>query len=102
MKFFLISDNNDTLMGMRLAGIQGVIAHTRDEVLTELYKVIEDESVAIILITTLCIQTCPEVIADMKLKLRRPLIVEIPDNQNSAKIGETIDAYISEAIGIML
>ena len=57
MKFFLISDNNDTLMGMRLAGIQGVIAHTRDEVLTELYKVIEDESVAIILITTLCIET---------------------------------------------
>lgn len=47
MKFFLISDNNDTLMGMH-AGIQGVIAHTRDEVLTELYKVIEDESVAII------------------------------------------------------
>ena len=62
MKFFLISDNTDTQMGMRLAGIQGVIAHTRDEVLTELYKIIQDESVAIVLITTLCIQTCPEVI----------------------------------------
>ena len=102
MKFFLISDNIDTQMGMRLAGIQGVIAHTRDEVISELYKIIQDESVAIVLITTLCIQTCPEVIADMKLKLRRPLIVEIPDRHGSAKIGETIDAYISEAIGIKL
>jgi len=102
MKFFLISDNIDTQMGMRLAGIQGVIAHTKDEVLTELYKVIQDESVAIVLITTLCIQTCPDVLAEMKLKLRRPLIVEIPDRHGSAKIGETIDKYISEAIGIKL
>jgi len=72
------------------------------QIKSELYKIIQDESVAIILITTLCIQTCPEVIADMKLKLRRPLIVEIPDRHGSAKIGETIDAYISEAIGIKL
>jgi len=102
MKFFLISDNIDTQMGMRLAGIQGVIAHTKDEVLTELNKIIQDESIAIVLITTLCIQTCPEVIAEMKLRLRRPLIVEIPDRHGSAKIGETIDKYISEAIGIKL
>ncbi len=102
MKFFLISDNIDTQMGMRLAGIQGVIAHTKDEVLTELNKIIQDESVAIVLITTLCIKTCPDVIAEMKLRLRRPLIVEIPDRHGSAKIGETIDSYISEAIGIKL
>ena len=27
MKFFLISDNIDTQMGMRLAGIEGVVVH---------------------------------------------------------------------------
>ena len=30
MKMYLISDNIDTLTGMRLAGIDGVIAHTKD------------------------------------------------------------------------
>ena len=29
MQFYLISDNVDTIMGMRLVGIDGVIAHER-------------------------------------------------------------------------
>lgn len=29
MKFFLISDNIDTLMGLRLVGIEGKVVHTR-------------------------------------------------------------------------
>jgi len=102
MKFFLISDNTDTQMGMRLSGIEGVVAHTRQEVLRELDNAIGNPEIAIVLITTLCISTCPEVIADKKLNLQRPLIVEIPDRHGSAKIGETIDKYISEAIGIKI
>ena len=31
MKMYLISDNVDTLAGMRLAGVEGVVAHTHDE-----------------------------------------------------------------------
>jgi len=102
MKFFLISDNTDTQMGMRLSGIEGVVAHTRQEVLRELDNAIGNPEIAIVLITTLCISTCPEVITDKKLNLQRPLIVEIPDRHGSAKIGETIDKYISEAIGIKI
>jgi V/A-type H+-transporting ATPase subunit F len=102
MKFFLISDNTDTQMGLRLAGIEGTVAHTQEEVLRELNKAIADDSIAIILMTTLAISTCPTIIADLKLKLSKPLIVEIPDRHGSAKIGETIDSYISEAIGIKI
>ena len=32
MKFYLISDNVDTLMGMHLAGIDGVVVHEEEEV----------------------------------------------------------------------
>ena len=32
MRFFLISDNNDTRLGMRLTGIEGVVVHEPDEV----------------------------------------------------------------------
>ena len=31
MRMYLISDNVDTLTGMRLAGIEGIVVHERDE-----------------------------------------------------------------------
>ena len=31
MKMYLISDNVDTYTGMRLAGVDGVVVHERDE-----------------------------------------------------------------------
>jgi len=102
MKFFLISDNTDTQMGLRLAGIDGVVVHTKEEVLQELNIAIKDDTIAIVLMTTLAVDAAPVEIAELKLKLSKPLIVEIPDRHGSVKIGETIDAYISEAIGIKI
>ena len=52
MKFFLISDNVDTKMGMRFAGIEGVVVHEAEEVRRELNKAMEDESIAVILMTS--------------------------------------------------
>ena len=31
MKMFLISDNVDTYTGMRLAGVEGVVVHEKEE-----------------------------------------------------------------------
>ena len=31
MKMYLISDNIDTLTGMRLAGVEGAVVHKREE-----------------------------------------------------------------------
>ena len=102
MKFFLISDNIDTQMGMRLAGIDGVVVHERREVLIELEKAMHDEEIAIVLMTTKLIETCPEVISELKLRQLKPLIVEVPDRHGTSKIGETLDRYVSEAIGVKL
>lgn len=102
MKFFLLSDNIDTQMGMRLAGIEGIVIHEREEVLRELELAMHREEIAVILMTTKLIQTCPEIISEIKLKQKKPLIVEIPDRHGSAKVGETIDGYVSEAIGVKL
>ena len=38
MKMYLISDNVDTYTGMRLAGVDGVVVHEREE----LRKALED------------------------------------------------------------
>lgn len=102
MKFFLISDNIDTQMGLRLAGIEGVVVHERHEMLEILEKALHDEDIAIVLITTKLIELCPDVISEIKLKQKKPLLVEIPDRHGDSKIGETIDRYVSEAIGVKL
>lgn len=102
MKFFLISDNTDTLMGMRLVGIEGQVVHARQEFLELLQEKMKDESIAIILVTTKLVEMCPDIISEIKLKQQKPLITEIPDRHGHSKIGETIDSYVSEAIGIKL
>ena len=98
MKAYCISDNTDTLMGMRLAGFEGIVLHERQEILDKLNQLIADPDVAIVLMTTKAM----EQVARKKLVLQRPLITEISDRHGSAKIGETIDRYISEAIGVKL
>jgi len=102
MKFFLLTDNIDTLMGMRLVGIEGVVIHEKKEVLEELDKAVNNKDLAILLITTKLVDLAPEVISELKLKLTRPIIVEIPDRHVTKKVGESIDDYVSEAIGVKL
>ena len=103
MKFYLLSDNIDTQMGMRLAGIEGVVVHERHEVLEELERVMHMEDIAIVLMTTKLIETCPEVISELKLKQKET--ADCRDSRPSwlrKRSGETIDRYVSEAIGVKL
>lgn len=102
MKFFLLSDNVDTLVGMRLVGIEGIVIHDRQEVLNELEKAMQNEDNCIILITTKLVELCPRVISELKLRRPKPLIVEIPDRHGTSTVGESIDRYVSEAIGIKM
>ena len=102
MKFYLLSDNVDTQIGLRLVGIEGEVVHKRRDFLELLETKLKDQSIGVILITTKLIELAPDVISEIKLKQRQPLIVEIPDRHGDCKIGETIDRYVSEAIGVKL
>ena len=102
MKMFLISDNLDTSVGMRLAGIDGVVVHGREEAIEALEKAMRDESIGIVLITEILVELFPEVVADIKLKSSRPLIVEIPDRHGTRRPPDYIMRYVNEAIGLKL
>ncbi len=102
MKFYLISDNVDTMMGMRLAGIDGVIVHEDNEVRESLAKAMEMEDVAVILMTERLVQLCPELVYDLKLNRKQPLIVEIPDRHGSGRAKDSITRYVREAIGVKI
>lgn len=102
MKFYLISDNVDTLMGMRLAGIEDVVVHKDEEVKRELEKAMDMPDVAIILMTETLVALCPELIYDLKLKRKQPLIVEIPDRHGNGRTKDSITKYVQDAIGVKL
>ena len=102
MRFYLISDNVDTQMGMRLAGIEGVVVHEPNEVRIELSAAMEDKEIAVILMTEKLVRMCEELVYDYKLNRRQPLIVEIPDRHATSNITENISRYIESAIGLKL
>lgn len=102
MKFYLISDNVDTKMGMRFAGIEGVVVHEEDEVRRELEKAIENEDIAVILMTEKLVSLCPDIVYSLKLNRKKPLIVEIPDRHGNGRTKDSITKYVQEAIGVKL
>lgn len=102
MKFFVISDNIDTQMGMRLAGIEGVVAHRKEHVIEELDRAAADEDIAVVLMTEKLVELCRDKVYDIKLNRRRPLIVEIPDRHGNSGVIDSISRYVEEAIGIKL
>ena len=102
MKSFLISDNRDTWVGMRLAGIQGVIVHEKEELIKIIKEVMKDESIGILILTEKVVELAPNEIIEWKLKAARPLIVEIPDRHGTRRSENTITNYIRESVGIRI
>ena len=102
MRFELISDNTDTLVGMRLAGIPGTMAKTEEEIKRALKKSIDDEDVAIILITEKLAEMCKDLIYELKNSDIKTLIVEIPDSKSTKRKKDVITQYIRDAVGIKI
>ena len=102
MKMFLISDNVDTLTGMRLAGIEGCIVHERAELRKALEDAIANKENGIILLTEKFGREFPDIIDDVRLNRRLPLLIEIPDRHGTGRKPDFITSYVSEAIGIKL
>jgi V/A-type H+-transporting ATPase subunit F len=102
MRFYLISDNIDTLVGMRMAGIEGVVVHDTEDVRNSLKSAIDDVNIGIVLITEKLMQLCPDLVYELKLNCKRPLIVEIPDRHGSGRANDSITRYVKEAIGVKI
>ena len=102
MRIYLISDNIDTYTGMRLAGVEGVVVHQREELREALQKAIANKEIGIILLTEKFGREFPEIIDDVKLHHKTPLIIEIPDRHGTGRKPDFITSYVNEAIGLKL
>ena len=102
MKMFLISDNVDTCTGMRLAGVDGIVVHEREELSRALEKVMTDSTIGIVLLTEKFGREFPEIIDEIRLNRKMPQIVEIPDRHGTGRRKDFITSYVNEAIGLKL
>jgi len=102
MRLWVISDNTDTLTGMRLAGVEGVVAHERDEIRAAFKGAVKDKTIGVLLITEKLAAFCRDLIKQTRESGRSPLVVEIPDRHGTGRSPDSITRYIREAIGVEL
>lgn len=102
MKSFLICDNHDTLVGMRLAGIDGIVLHQREEVLESLKAAMSNPDIGIIILTEKIVDLAHDEIMTYKIKYKKPLIIEIPDRHGTTRGSDVITNYVRESVGIRI
>ena len=102
MKMFLISDNTDTLTGMRLAGVEGVVVHEKEEVKEALESAMSNPENAIIIITEKLSRDYSDLVTKARDSNSLPLVIVIPDRHGMGRSKDFITSYVNEAIGIKL
>lgn len=102
MRFFLISDNIDTQIGLRLVGVKGVVVHEYDEVMEVLNKLENEKDIGTLILTEKIAQLIPEKLTEMRLSSKIPLVTVIPDRHGMRRPKDWITRYVQEAIGVKL
>lgn len=102
MRFELISNSQDVVVGMRLAGIVGTLARTGEDAEKAFARAVKKEDVAIILINKGLADKFPDTVNKFKNHGGRPLVVVIPDGQSEGRTADSITKYINEAIGLKI
>lgn len=100
MKSFLISDNRDTWVGLRLVGIDGVIVKDRENALKELKTAVKNQDIGILILTERIVDMVRDEYLEYKMQSSTPLFVEIPDRHGSIREYNAIKNYIRDSVGI--
>ena len=101
MRLFLVSDKVDPVIGMRLAGVEGLCLRDSAQMEKALCSAAEDADIGVILYTAGVRKACADTIARLQRRTR-PLLLEIPDGESAPENSGSITEYIQEAVGIRL
>ena len=102
MRYFVITDSTDTQVGLRLAGIEGVVVREEFALRQAVETAAKDPTIGVLLITEDLAARCADLIDPMKMSAHTPLVVEIPDRHSAGRAPDSITRYIREAIGVKL
>lgn len=102
MKAFFISDNIDTFVGLKIAGIKGEVVHNEEAAIKALDTIKDDNEIGIVIFTEKAAALIPNQIKAMKISKQGPLVVEIPDRHGTVRGNDSILRYVKEAIGLKI
>lgn len=98
----MISDNHDTLVGMRLAGIEGEVVHGEDETSRAMTSAMLMEDVAILAVTEKAAELVPDIMQRAREHGDLPIVVEIPDRHGTKRGADFLTRYVRDAIGVKM
>lgn len=99
MRIMLIGDEESSIL-FHLIGIESEIAEENSDLFKkQIQKIIDNPSIGILLITENTFVRHKDIIIPLKMKMRQPIIVEIPDMMQKFK-EEYINDIYSKSIGI--
>jgi V/A-type H+-transporting ATPase subunit F len=99
MRFFAIGDE-DTVLGLRFAGVPGCVVEGREDARRALKEALEDRRNGIIILTERTAALIREDVDRARLEVSLPLVTEIPDMAGHLEGKKTLLDLIREAIGV--
>ena len=99
MKMFVISDDADTCVGMRLSGVFALLVTDKTQAYKAFKQAQQDPETSIIFITEKIRGFCPETIAEITAA-GKPIIMEIPDSKNAERTIDSASDYLKNTVGI--
>lgn len=102
MKAYFISDNVDTFVGLKVAGIKGIVTHSSEEALKIVEELRNNKEISLIILTEKIADLIPYKLKELKLSKTGPLIVEIPDRHGTMRGEDSIVRYVKESIGVKI
>jgi V/A-type H+-transporting ATPase subunit F len=102
MRAFLVSDNHDTVVGLRLAGIPGVIVHGPEETTEAVLDALKVPELGLLVVTEKAAAAAPEIVGHLRERGELPLVVVIPDRHGTSRDSDYLTRYVRDAIGVKL
>ena len=101
LKFHVIGDA-DTVLGFRLAGVEGEIVRTADETQESLERAIGRKDLGVLIMPERVAQSVRAQVDRHVTRSAFPLIIEIPDIQGPMEGRKTVKEMIRAAVGVSL
>ena len=99
MKFYCIGDE-DTVRGLRLAGITGQVASTAQQAANALAAAVNRADCGVIILAERTAAGIRDQVDALRLTRARPLIVQIPGPEGPLAGRKSLRAFVREAVGI--
>jgi V/A-type H+-transporting ATPase subunit F len=101
MNFYVVADE-DTVVGFRYAGVDGVIVDSPEQARRELDRLAAEKAELIVIVTERLANQVRERINTIRYEGELPLVVELPGPEGPDPNAPSLTKMIREAVGIRI